>query len=175
VIPELDKSIRQVLDELSPIERETQDRDGNWFLLRIRPYRTRENNIDGAVIVLIDIDELRQALEVVLGLVHQPLLILGLDFKVRSANTSFLDTFALRKEDALGRLIYDLNDSRWNIPQLHSLLEEALPRNRQVSGVELEANFGKAGFRKLRLNASRFAEEGEGVPLILLAIEEREN
>jgi hypothetical protein len=52
------------------------------------------------------------------------------------------------------------------------LLEEALPRNRQVNDVELEANFTKAGFRKLRLNASRFSEDGKGVPLILLAIEE---
>jgi two-component system CheB/CheR fusion protein len=172
LMPELDKTIRQVIDDLTVVERETQDRDGHWYLLRIRPYRTRENKIDGAVIILIDIDELRQALEVVLGMVHQPLLILSLDLKIRSANRSFLRTFNLSENQTVGRPIYELNDSEWDVPQLHTLLEEALPRNNKVNDFILETHFTRLGFRKLRLNASRFFEEGKGMPLILLAMEE---
>jgi two-component system CheB/CheR fusion protein len=172
LMPDLDKIIRQVIDDLTIVERETQDRDGHFYLLRIRPYRTRENKIEGAVIILIDIDELRAALEVVLGMVHQPLLVLGLDLKVRSANKSFLETFGLTPEKAVGQSIYHMSDSEWDLPELHALLEEVLPRNKNISGFSLESNFSKLGFRKLRLNASRFFEEGKGMPLILLAIEE---
>ncbi len=172
LMPDLDKTIRQVIDDLTIVERETQDRDGHWYLLRIRPYRTRENKIDGAVIVLIDFDELRQALEVVLGMVRQPLLMLGADLKVRSANRSFLEYFGLTAEGTVGRQVYDLNDKQWDFPQLHTLLEELLPRSKRVNDFLLEGNFPKAGFRKLRLSASRFLEEGKGMPLILLAMQE---
>jgi two-component system CheB/CheR fusion protein len=172
VIPELDETVRSVIDDLAVIERETQDRDGHWYLLRIRPYRTRENKIDGAVIVLIDIDELRRALDVLLGMVHQPLLMLGADLKVRNANEAFLQAFELPADQVIGRFIYDINNRQWDLPHLRTLLEDVLPRNRRVQDFALESNFPKLGFRKLRLNAGRFFEEGKGMPLILLAIDD---
>jgi two-component system CheB/CheR fusion protein len=172
LMPDLDKTIRQVIDDLTIVERETQNRDGHYYLLRIRPYRTRESKIEGAVILLIDIDQLRQALEVVLGMVHQPLLLLGLDLKIRSANRSFLQTFNLKADQTIGRLIYDLSDKQWDIPQLRKLLEELMTRNKHVSNFILESHFPKIGFRRLRLNASRFMDEGKGMPVILLALEE---
>ena len=39
-------------------EREVQDGEGRWYSLRIRPYRTTENKIDGAVLTLVDINDL---------------------------------------------------------------------------------------------------------------------
>jgi two-component system CheB/CheR fusion protein len=59
-VPDIDGLIAEVLDTMSAREREVQDDRGRWFLLRIRPYRTMENRIDGAVIALIDIDTLRR-------------------------------------------------------------------------------------------------------------------
>ncbi len=172
VIPDLDKTIHQVVDDLIIFEREVQDRDGQWYLVRIRPYRTRDNKIEGAVIVLIDVDELRKSLEVVLGMVHQPLLMLGSDLKVRSANRNFFEMFELKPDETLGRLVYDLGAKDWDLPEFRTLLEETLPRHKHASDFQLEANFPNLGFRKLRINASRFSEEGKGLPLILLAIEE---
>jgi two-component system CheB/CheR fusion protein len=55
--------IREVLDKLTTKEIEVQTKDGLWFLMRIKPYRTLENVIKGAVITFIDITELRQAKE----------------------------------------------------------------------------------------------------------------
>ncbi len=171
-VPELEQAVRRAIDDLSIIEHETQDREGRWYLLRIRPYRTRENKIDGAVIVLIDIDELRRALDVVLGMVKQPLLMLGADLKVRNANPTFLTAFELGSAQVIGHPIYEIGEGQWNIPALQSLLEEVLPRNKRVMDFLLEANFPKTGFHRLRLNASRFFEEGKGMPLILLAVED---
>ena len=43
-------------------ERDVQDREGRWYSMRIRPYRTTDNKIDGAVILLVDIDRIRRGL-----------------------------------------------------------------------------------------------------------------
>lgn len=50
-----------VMDNLSTQEMEVQDNEGCWYLMRIRPYRTTENRIDGIVIVLMDIDAVKRA------------------------------------------------------------------------------------------------------------------
>jgi two-component system, chemotaxis family, CheB/CheR fusion protein len=50
----LDELVASVIEELKTREIDVQDREGQWYSLRIRPYRTMENKIDGAVLVLID-------------------------------------------------------------------------------------------------------------------------
>ena len=49
--------IRAVLDDNVPREAEVQTKSGDWYLMRIRPYRTIDNVIEGAVITLVDITE----------------------------------------------------------------------------------------------------------------------
>jgi two-component system CheB/CheR fusion protein len=50
-----------VLQTLAPIERETQSQDGRWYIIRILPYRTADDRIDGVVITLVDITQHRRA------------------------------------------------------------------------------------------------------------------
>ena len=50
----------QVLRKLIPVEREIQRSDDHWFLMRLRPYRTREDRIEGVVITFIDISDLKE-------------------------------------------------------------------------------------------------------------------
>jgi two-component system CheB/CheR fusion protein len=54
---------RQVLKTLIPKETEVQTRIGHWYLLRIMPYRTLENVIEGAVLTFVDITELKHLRE----------------------------------------------------------------------------------------------------------------
>src|SRR5262249_34367411 len=51
----LGQDVKAVLDSLIPREAEVQTRDGNWYLMRILPYRTIENVIEGAVLTFVDI------------------------------------------------------------------------------------------------------------------------
>jgi two-component system, chemotaxis family, CheB/CheR fusion protein len=51
---------RAVLDDLVPLEREIRSRKGGWYLMRIRPYRTVDDKIDGVVVTFVDISERRQ-------------------------------------------------------------------------------------------------------------------
>ncbi|HVR73638.1 MAG TPA: chemotaxis protein CheB [Planctomycetota bacterium] len=60
-VPDLDQMILKATDTLSVEEREVEDKNGRWFSLRVRPYRTLENKIDGAVLMLIDVDNLKRA------------------------------------------------------------------------------------------------------------------
>jgi two-component system CheB/CheR fusion protein len=59
-LDDLDEMIASVIDTLEVRELEVRDRGGRTYLLRIRPYKTADNKIEGAVLVLIDIDQLKK-------------------------------------------------------------------------------------------------------------------
>ncbi len=58
-IPDLDKILREVIQTLAVHKREVTDKEGRHYSLRVRPYRTSDNKIDGAVIALLDINGIR--------------------------------------------------------------------------------------------------------------------
>ena len=51
---------RKVLADLSSLESEVQSDAGRWYLVRMRPYRTIEDKIEGVVVTFVDISERRQ-------------------------------------------------------------------------------------------------------------------
>ncbi len=55
--------VKGVLDTLSPKDVQVRTAAGSWFTMRIRPYRTLDNVIEGAVITFVDITETKQAQE----------------------------------------------------------------------------------------------------------------
>ena len=169
-IPNADALFAEVIDKVSTKELEIQDREGRWFSLRIRPYRTRDNKIEGAVIVLVDIDDLKRALEGVLSVVKQPLVTLSADLKVKKANDCFCKAFGVSAEAIENRPIYEIGDGQWRIPKLQTLLEAILPDNPHVDDYELDLK-SNGEQKKIRLSARRFYEETRGMQMILLAME----
>jgi two-component system CheB/CheR fusion protein len=63
-IPDLEALFQDVIENLHVREREVQDKKGRWFSMWVRPYRTTDNKIDGAVMVLVDVTERKHAAEV---------------------------------------------------------------------------------------------------------------
>ena len=59
-LPDLEQRIRDVMASRTLTEVEVQDKHGRWFSLRIRPYYTADNTIDGSVLVLVDVDALKR-------------------------------------------------------------------------------------------------------------------
>jgi two-component system CheB/CheR fusion protein len=53
--PELAEDAREILRTLAPAEKSIAARDGRWFTVRIMPYRTLDNRIDGVIITFADI------------------------------------------------------------------------------------------------------------------------
>ena len=62
-VPDLEQMIVEVINTVTVQEREVRDREGHWYLLRILPYKTLENMIEGAVLTLVDINVLKNNLE----------------------------------------------------------------------------------------------------------------
>jgi two-component system CheB/CheR fusion protein len=172
LVPDLDQTVTTVITNLTPIERDVQDRDGRWYSLRIRPYRTRENKIEGVVILLVDIDHLKRALDLVLSTAKEPLLTLGADLRVRKANDAFYRTFRMRPDETEGRFLYEAGQGQWNTLDLRKLLEDVLPKSKEIRDFPLEATFPETGRRNLLINAFRFYDEGWGLQMILMAIED---
>jgi two-component system CheB/CheR fusion protein len=174
--------VQAVLDNLVPFEAEVQTTGGAWHLLRIRPYRTLENVIDGAVITFVDITQrkqmeaaLREAqlfAESIVATVREPLVVLDENLQVVSANRAFYDTFQVEPDETLGRALYDLGDGQWDIPALRQLLEEILPHNSAFDDLQVTHEFRQIGRRTMLLNARRILSEAGQTGLILLAIED---
>ncbi len=181
-LPELEALITEVIDTVQIKEREVRDRDGRWYMLRIRPYRTADNKIDGAVVILADIDEAKHAqmrlresgeyTQSIVDTVRDPLLILTDDLRVKSANQSFYQTFQAKPEDTENSFLYDLGGGQWNLPSLRKLLEDVLPSNRAFEEFEVEHDFPVIGHRAMILNARRVLPREGALPLILLAFQD---
>jgi two-component system CheB/CheR fusion protein len=183
------EDIQTVLDTLIPKEIEVSGREGGWYLMRILPYRTLENVIEGAVMTFVDITaqkemqeqlrELTQAVQAARGYaesivdtIREPLLVLDTGLRVVSANRSFYESFQVRPEETGGRLIYELGNRQWDIPQLRELLEDILPQHNSFNSFRVTHDFESIGRRTMLLNAREVRQEASGERLILLAIEE---
>src|SRR5208283_2943093 len=169
--PDLYKDAQMVLDTLQAKETEVMAEHGRWFLMRILPYRTKENVIDGVVITFIDVTDRKRAVEQmrsaknfaerIVETVRVPLLILDSDLNVISANVQFCRKFGTTRGETENKRIYDLGNGRWNIPGLRELLERILPDNKSVDDFKVEHDFPGIGFKKMFLNAHLIPEEGE--------------
>ena len=181
--------VRKVLDLLMYKEAQVQAKDGHWYIMRIMPYRTHDNAIDGVVINFIDITAMKK-LEISLqekeslaqkasalaagitATVREPLIVLDANFKVITANPSFYQNFRVTPEQTEDHILYELGNGQWDIPELRRLLEEILPQNSVFNDFAVEHEFPSIGRKKMLLNARKIVQQEPNDQLILLAIED---
>jgi PAS domain S-box-containing protein len=174
--------LHEMMETLAIQQHEILDKTGHWLSATVRPYRTVDNRIGGAVIVLADIDILKRNLraaeeardyaEGLIETVRQPLVVLDSDLRVQRATSAFYETFRVSRAETEGRLLYDLGNGQWNIPRLREALGEALFRNESFQDMELEHAFPHIGRRRMRLNGKRISPDGEQRRSVLLSIED---
>ena len=87
------------------------------------------------------------------------------------ANSAFCRLFQITASEAEGKLIYDLGEKQWDIPELRILLDEIIQHNQRADDFEVCHSFPHLGTRTMCINARRI-EPHEGEYLILLAIED---
>jgi two-component system CheB/CheR fusion protein len=180
-VPDLESQILDVINTLTTKEQEVQDQEGRWYDLRIRPYRTLDNKIDGAVVMLVDIDALKRSKEQlresrnyaqgIVETVREPLIVLDRNLRVVTANQSFYRTFQVEAYETEQHLLFELGNGEWNIPRLRQMLEKILPNDTQLEDFEVEQNFAQIGHKIMLLNA-RTMTQSENGKSILLAIED---
>jgi two-component system, chemotaxis family, CheB/CheR fusion protein len=110
--------------------------------------------------------------EAILATIREPLVVLDAGLKIKSANDSFYKSFSVKPEDTEGKLIYDIGNRQWDIPELRRLLEEILPKNTKFNDFEVTHEFPGLGRRTMLLNARRLHDGGKETQSILLAIED---
>ena len=115
----------QVINKGEVVEREARARDGRWYTIQMRPYRTGEQKISGLLISLLDIDAVKRSLdeageardfaEAIVETVREPLLVLDAELRIVRATESFYRTFQVSKQDTEGQILFDLGNGQWDI------------------------------------------------------------
>lgn len=117
--PNLPDLILESIDSVSPVERDVRDRQGRWYALRIRPYKSLDNRIDGAVLALFDIDLLKRSeqsmqraqafADGLLDGIEEPVAVLTRQFRVHKANVSFARMFSSTPAELNGRVLDEVD------------------------------------------------------------------
>ncbi len=116
------------------------------------------------------IEELYTYYEGIIATVHEPVLILDKNIRIKSANKSFCKMFQVIEDDITGVSLYKLSNNQWNIPRLRELLEDIVPKNVRFHDFEVEQNFPIIGQKTMLLNAHRIIQRSQNEELIVLTI-----
>jgi len=110
--------------------------------------------------------------ESIVANIREPLLVLDKNLRIRTANNAFYKQFKLNEKETIGSLIYNLDDEKWDFPELRKLLEEDIPENPIIVDYEVVHSFPGVGELHLLLNARVVVKDDESENLILLSLED---
>ncbi len=110
--------------------------------------------------------------EAIIATIREPLLVLDKNLRVKTANHSYYKAFNVKDTEVEGKLIYELDNQRWDIPALRKLLETILPEKSVFNDFEITQTFSAIGSRVMLLNAREIAKTHGSEKLILLAIKD---
>ncbi len=110
--------VQMVLASLQPNEQEVQSLTGTWYTMRIQPYRTLDNIIEGAVLTFVDITKVKnmqlalaaehQKLETTLSSITDGLLVLDRHWRFTYSSLPAAKLIGMRPEELIGRCVWDL-------------------------------------------------------------------
>ena len=155
--------------------------------MRVQPYRTLDNVIEGAVLTFVDITDQRRLqasstswrraaaeagefAQSVLDTVREPQLVLDGELAVVTANKAFLATFEQAPDAILGRPLGEIDGGAWRSPELHELLLKVLPEKKKLGDFVLSLDSGALGPRTVTLNALELLQTPDKRRLILLTV-----
>ena len=117
------------------------------------------------------VEDIQTYAQNIVDTVREPLLILDATLRVRSANRAFYQAFHVTPQETEDRLIYELGNGQWDIPDLRTLLEDIVPKSSVFDDFELEHTFPVIGRRVMLLNARKL-QAGHHGELLVLAMED---
>ena len=177
----LERMVDEVVDTVTSRELEAADNDGYWYSVRIRPYKTIDNKIDGAIIAFIDINEVKRSYELantsrdyaeaVIAAMRHPLLVLDENLRVISASAAYYDAFKVTAKDTIGNLLYRLGNGQWGVPKLRNMLEDVLQKQSIFDDFELEHVFETIGAKKVCVSGRQIPAGVNRPALVLMQVE----
>jgi two-component system CheB/CheR fusion protein len=115
--------------------------------------------------------DLRQSRDFALSIVNNirhPLLVLGMDRRVMSANRSFYSEFHTSPEETEGRSFFELGDGHFDIPELRTRLDKVLYHEDSFENFEFDGDCARIGRRVILFSASRLT----ALQMVLLTMED---
>ncbi|MBX0289070.1 PAS domain-containing protein [Hymenobacter sp. HSC-4F20] len=179
------RDVRQVLDRLTTVETNIQATSGEWYSMRVLPYRTLDNYIKGVVITFSEITALKK-LENQLQAgalmaaslqetMRQPVLALDDDLRIAFANLSFAQLLgATTSAELLGASLTTVGQGALNRAELLEplwLLLSHDPGANEFSNLHLDVEVPGRSPVRLRLYARRLLYEGQPTGRVLLGVE----
>jgi len=173
-INDLDKILRRVIDTLETEERQVSDRHGVTYLMRVRPYRTRDHKIDGTVITLVDIDPVRgshmtetcaSVVQAAAELSESPMLMLDAGLKVQVVTKALRRMLGLPKANLIGRSIFEIGEEGWKTVGFRKFLQTIMETRPGTRGHPLTYRFMRAG-KPLDLSATPVGRDNHRMILI---------
>ncbi len=116
------------------------------------------------------LNEAYQYAEAITDTIHDAMIVLDKNLRIKSANKSFYKKFKVNAEETEGVFLFDLGNKQWNIPALRDFLQEIITKKTRFLGYEVSHNFPNIGEKTMLLNASRVIQKKHGEELILLSI-----
>ena len=178
--PDLEQLVLDSIESMSARERTVQDRDGRWFAMRVCPYRTADNRVDGAVLVLLDIDDLKRSSQelqdsrdfaaAIVDTMRGALLVLDADLRIKKANRSFYETFRVSPAETEERLVSEIGGGQWNLARLLSPLRNVVQQGTRLEDLELAIDIPEIGPNLVLINARRLERESGSPPMVLLSL-----
>jgi two-component system CheB/CheR fusion protein len=172
----------EVLDKLTRKEIKVRGPDESWYLVRIVPYRSRKNVIEGVIITFLDISrfekselgarDARSFFYNTLSAMWEPVLVLEEDLRVFTANRAFYKVFKTTPKETENRSVFQLGDNQWDIPELRKFLEEIIPLDNEFQGFEVEHEFPRIGPRRMSLSARKIGEGEVRPPMIIISFKD---
>jgi len=180
-VPDLDQVLRSVLETLQPDEREVEDQEGRAYLMRVRPYRTSDDRIDGTVLQLLDISDIRRSLnearyardyaDAIINTIREPLAVLDDSLLILRANRAFCEVMQLPERAAVGKSIFAAGQGRFETQRIRELFDQLRKGTEELVDVEIESPLTGAAVRNILVNARRLKSPNRQ-QLILVAFED---
>ena len=182
---DLIEDCQQVLDTLRPNEIEIKDKNGLWYLVKLMPYRTTENLIDGVVISIVNIDRIKKAEKEkdkatlsrdffmsIIETLREPLIVLNENLRIVIANDSWYKIFRTRPDETENEFIYELGNGQWDHPDLRHLLEDILSKDSIMTDFKISHDFPWIGHHTFLLNAKKLESDMAAENFILLVFKD---
>ena len=179
-VRDLPHLMAEVIDSLLTKEVEVQDDRGRWYSMRLRPYRTADNKIDGVVLTLIEIDQMKQTIaaleeardfaEAVISSAAEPLAVLTRELRITSANDAFARLFRTTRESMHARLLSDVTGGRSGSEEFRSLVEGIIPMGGNLTNAVASIDLPDMGPARLMVNARQIMNGTRSYPLILMSL-----
>lgn len=178
---DISDDVATVVRTLFPVERDLETRHGHGYTMRVRPYRTQDDQVSGVVVTLLDVDRLKRAqrgliaakehAESIIETTRSALVVLDTDLCIRSTNARFHGLTGVSEKQAVGRPFVEVVRLPLGHHELVRMLERVVADHTPREDVMIEAVRAGGEVRTLLLNAAPLRTP-EGEHAVLLALDD---